>query len=268
MPAAYAHHIFGEACIQTMPPKFRKACLAHREEFNFGVHGPDIFFYYDPLKKNKVNTFGSSMHFRSGKAFFRDTREPFQRLDDKGAMMAYLLGFLAHFALDSSCHGYINRLTEESGLSHNYIESQYEAYLMRKDGLDPLLVDRSETLFPGKKTAAILARFFPLSAKEVKKATDGQKHVLHLLFSPNEKKKVALRKIIDRLQISGDFGDLFLDYEEDIRCAESNDRIYKMQKQALELYPVLMKNYVNFLYAHEELNEAFDLNFEGERIDE
>lgn len=263
MPAAYAHHRFGSECIATMPPKFQKACETHRELFDFGVHGPDIFFYHRPLTKNPVNSFGYAMHHRTGRDFFEETRAVFRSEKNSAAMMAYLLGFLAHFALDSSCHAYINRLTKQSDMSHNYIESQYEAFLMRMDGKEPISVDRSQSLHPSPRTAEVIARFFPIATEDVLKANKGQARAMRLLYSPTEKKKKAVQKLLRTIGIEGDFADLFIDNDEAQGCAESNRRIFELQQQALERYPALMTNYVRYLNGREELIEDFDLDFEG-----
>ena len=34
---------------------------------------------------------------------------------NKNAALAYALGFVCHFALDSTCHPYVERYTRESG---------------------------------------------------------------------------------------------------------------------------------------------------------
>lgn len=264
MPAAYAHHRFGEACLETMPPKMKAVCTKYRELFDIGVHGPDILFYYNPLSSNKVNGHGQELHTWTGAQFFELCKYSFKEHANKPAMLAYLLGFLAHFTLDSSCHDYINEESEESGLSHNLIESQYEAFLMEKDGEDPLKMDRSVPLHPSLKNADIISRFFPFDAKEIQKSLKGQKTVLHLFYSPTEKKKKLVRKAIGALHVKGDFSDLFLDSEHLEPCEQMNEIIFMRQKAAIAVYPKLMKNLVRFLSDKEELDAYFNYDFEGE----
>lgn len=264
MPAAYAHHRFGEACLETMPPKMKAVCTKYRELFDIGVHGPDILFYYNPLSSNKVNGHGQELHSWTGAQFFEISKYSYKEHANKSAMIAYLLGFLAHFTLDSSCHDFINEEAEESGLSHNLIESQYEVYLMEKDGEDPMKVDRSAPLKPTGGNTGIIARFFPFDEKEIQKSLKGQKTVLHLFYSPAEKKKKIVRKAISALHVKGDFSDLFLDTTHIEECEQMNDIIWIRQKAALALYPKLMKNLVRFLCDKEELDSYFNYDFEGE----
>lgn len=265
MPAAYAHHRFGDMCLETLPPKLKEVCSTYRELFDIGVHGPDVLFYNNPLSSNKVNRHGQELHHWRGEQFFYTAKHSFREYKtDKKAMLAYLLGFLAHFTLDSSCHDFVNEAAEDSGLSHNFIESQYEVFLMEKEGKDPMRVDRSLPLKATVRNAEIIARFFPFEENEVLKSMKGQKAVLHLFYSPTEKKKKAVRKVIEMLKIKGDFGDLFLDQEHLYQCGQMSEVIYSRQKAAVSIYPKLARNLVRYLQNKEELDEYFKYDFEGE----
>ena len=55
MPTTYAHYRFGDKCINTLPNNLKEIINNNREIFNYGVHGPDIFFYYNCLKHNSIN---------------------------------------------------------------------------------------------------------------------------------------------------------------------------------------------------------------------
>ncbi len=264
MPAAYAHHTFGEACLATLPPKLKAICLQYRQLYDIGVHGPDILFYHNPLVSSKVNRYGSALHHRSGVSFFQSAKEAYQEnRENRKAMMAYLLGVLAHFTLDSACHDLVNASAEETGLSHNLIESQYEVFLMEKDGKDPMKVDRSLTLEPSAGKAEIIARFYPFEEKEILKSMKGQRTVLHLFYSPAQIKKKFLRKLIRAVGVKGDFGDLFLDREHLYVCGQINETLLERQSAAEKLYPQLAQNLVRFLYDKEALGAQFRYDFEG-----
>ena len=44
--------------------------------------------------------------------------------------LAYYYGFICHFALDATCHGYIEKRIHESGVSHGEIEVEFDRFLM------------------------------------------------------------------------------------------------------------------------------------------
>lgn len=49
----------------------------------------------------------------------------------------YAAGYLCHFALDSRCHPYIRRRQDGVKIAHTGIESEFDRFLMVRDGLDP-----------------------------------------------------------------------------------------------------------------------------------
>lgn len=266
MPAAYAHHRFGDACLMAMPEKERGLCEEHRALFDYGVHGPDVLFYYHPLSRNPVNRYGSDLHHRSGREFFTGAAAAYRETgDDREKLRAYLIGFLAHFALDSSAHAYINGISASSGLSHNLVEAQYEAYLMRGDGLDPVGVDRSAPLLPTVERAAVIARVFPFDAAQVLEAMRGQKRVLGLFHSPLGVKKAVVRNAVSLLKIGGDFGDLFIERESLPECESMNREIDRCRALALERFPGMLAKLTALLADGTLPGERFDYDFEGEK---
>ena len=51
MPTTYAHYKFGKEVISALPRPLRSTVENHRELFDIGLHGPDILFYYHPMKR-------------------------------------------------------------------------------------------------------------------------------------------------------------------------------------------------------------------------
>ena len=53
MPAVYAHRRFGEKVLAACQNDVaRTAIESYPDLYNIGLQGPDILFYYDPLRKN------------------------------------------------------------------------------------------------------------------------------------------------------------------------------------------------------------------------
>ena len=59
MPTTYAHYTFGKKVLNELNIDIRDSININMELFNIGLHGPDILFYYKPLKSNKVNKLGN-----------------------------------------------------------------------------------------------------------------------------------------------------------------------------------------------------------------
>ncbi len=263
MPTTYTHFTFGRQCLKSLPNDLQARIRPYVSLFDTGVHGPDIFFYYRlPQPQNKVITFGQGMHDLPARGFFERCREVYRSCEDKDEMLAYIMGFLSHFTLDSTCHGYVDRKKEVTGVTHHEVEAEYDAHLMRKRGLVPSRVDRTASLKPTKRNAQIIARFFDFSETEILETICSQKIILKLLSSRWGIRKNLVRKLLAMLNIKTDIVDLFIDNRENPDCADANLRLDKLRRKALALYPVLSENMMAFLEGDSDLPAYFDHDFE------
>lgn len=267
MPTTYAHWRFGNDCINTLPEELRDAIHHHRELFDFGVHGPDIFFY--DLAHPEIPKYGSAMHHKPARDFFQRCIEVYKENEsDKEAMLSYILGFLSHYTLDSQVHGYVNRKDiETEGLSHNKIEAEYDAHLMKLDGRSIARTDRAESLKPDKKDSAIIARFFPFNAKEVYRTCRMHHFIIHAINCKSNLKRNGATKILNALKMN-DYRDLIIQLEEHPSCKDSNLRLDKLRGYALELYPILAADLMNAIRNGSKLCSYFDRDFDPEGEDE
>lgn len=262
MPTTYTHYRFGDRCLAAMSPALRLAAGRSRALYDIGVHGPDLFFYYHPLKANEVSAYGNRLHRQTARTFFEKVRPVWQAGGSREEMLAYLLGFLSHFVLDSACHGYVEEARKELGISHNKLEAYFDAYLMRADGLTPSRVDRGASLRPSAGRAALIARFFDFPPETVLAASKGQVRVMRLLYSPTGAKKQALRALIRRFGIRGSFDDLFIDDAIPESCRPAMEVLDGLFAQALAEYPALAEALVHYLDGSAPLPERFDRDFE------
>ena len=70
MPGITAHYIFGQKVLDKYPKEIKNIVIENKDLFNIGLQGPDILFYYKPLKSNNVTKFGNDMHDEKGSIFF------------------------------------------------------------------------------------------------------------------------------------------------------------------------------------------------------
>lgn len=170
MPSTYAHYRMGQEVIKQVSVPAHDIIMKHKQLYDIGLHGPDILFYYHPLVTNPVNAIGYGLHERSGKYFFGKAAEIIETASDKEAALAYIYGFICHFALDSTCHGYIDEKIAQSGVSHTEIEVEFDRSLMIEDGKDPVRQDLTKHIVPSMENASVIAPFFQgAEPKRVKK---------------------------------------------------------------------------------------------------
>ena len=117
-------------------------------------------FYYKALQSNPVNRLGNAMHEQKGEVFFTRARTVVENATDKSAALAYALGFVCHFALDSTCHPYVEAYVRESGVGHCEIETEFDNALMREDGLDPIKFFTASHIKPSRERAEVIAPFY------------------------------------------------------------------------------------------------------------
>ena len=67
MPSTYAHYRFGQEVLKELPNDIKKIIIENKELYDIGLHGPDLLFYYLPLKTNEINSIGYNMHEKTGK---------------------------------------------------------------------------------------------------------------------------------------------------------------------------------------------------------
>lgn len=125
----------------------------YQDLYEIGLHGPDILFFYHPIIRHPITQIGVVIHHETGRVFFEHALTQMHRSAAEGdkmqkALWAYALGVVCHFALDASCHTYINHFEKTRRISHHEIEKEFEKYLMKKDGLGPFNWDFNDRPYP------------------------------------------------------------------------------------------------------------------------
>ena len=261
MPTTYAHWRFGDNCIRMLPDDLQNIILNNRAIFDYGVHGPDIFFYYNCLKHNEVNRYGSAMHDIPYKDTLAQIKENFKKTENKDMALSYLLGFTCHFTLDSYCHGFIEKVDETMPYSHGKIESQFDRYLLIKDGFNPVTKSVTDMFHPDKKMAKVISGLFNKFDEDIiYKTLKDQKLYLNLLKDNSDIKRFFLTTAMDIAKVPS-FKDLLITKENVEELKPINIRLNKYFDMALKHYPVLADSLIGYLSDKNELNTYFKHNF-------
>lgn len=261
MPTTYAHWRFGDKCIRMLPDDLQNIILNNRAIFDYGVHGPDIFFYYNCLKHNEVNRYGSAMHDIPYKDTLAQIKENFKKTENKDMALSYLLGFTCHFTLDSYCHGFIEKVDETMPYSHGKIESQFDRYLLIKDGFNPVTKSVTDMFHPDKKMAKVISGLFNKFDEDIiYKTLKDQKLYLNLLKDNSDIKRFFLTTAMDIAKVPS-FKDLLITKENVEELKPVNIRLNKYFDMALKHYPILADSLIGYLSDKNELNTYFKHNF-------
>ena len=107
--------------------------------------GPDILFFAINLKNHKTKHIGSYIHRNKTKEFYNNLIKYIKdnKLENNPEVIAYLYGCIAHYALDTTIHPYVNyksgrfekkeKETHKNVSKHSIIEYYIDAYLINKN---------------------------------------------------------------------------------------------------------------------------------------
>ncbi len=270
MPSTYAHARLGGLVLERLPQDLRDRLAPHRGLYDIGLHGPDILFFYRPLRPGPVSGLGYAMHERSGREVFtRAGRILADRPEeDRAAGFAYLCGFLCHFALDSLCHGVVGEATADGRVSHATVEMELDRALMLEDGLDPLRHSLTGHIHPTPEHARIIAPFFPgVTRDQVEKALRGMLFYHRILLAPGRPK----RAVIDTgLRLAGKYQSIhgmMTSYQPDPACVVTTTRLRARFDRAADWAAERLPGWEACLLRDAPLGPEFDLNFESERVE-
>ncbi len=173
MPSLYAHHSFGKEIYKKLPEDLKQIIRKYPNAFNAGLQGPDFLFFYRPFIKCGPNKLGRSQHSQPFCDFLERVRPVIRKKGKDCGEYAYLLGFICHFMLDSESHTYVNKKAKEPGYNHLVMEIEFDRYLMKRDGRNPLLYPAWKHITWDKDTLDAIHGiygFFELSREKIKKS--------------------------------------------------------------------------------------------------
>lgn len=262
MPSTYTHYRFGKEVITCLPSPYRKPIEKYRDLYNIGLHGPDILFYYKPLSSNSVNKTGYAMHDVSSDLFFHKASGLFHTCENQDALKAYLYGFICHFALDSTCHPYIEKITHTTGISHSEIETELDRSFMLMDHLDINSYIPIEHIHATDFNSHIIAPCFDtVSEQEVKAALKGMITSHKLLHAPDRVKRNLLYA---GLKLTGHFDSmqgLIMKPQPDSQCKKYCLLLQNLYTEAVTTASSLIQQYNNVLEHDAPLSLRFHMTF-------
>lgn len=262
MPTTYTHYRFGKDVISALPRPLKTAVESNRELFDIGLHGPDILFYYQALKPNPVSAQGFGLHEKMADVFFQNAEKVIAKSENPAAARAYMYGFICHFALDSECHPYVERMIQVSGISHSEIEMELDRYLLVEDGIKPVSYLGTNHVRPTLENAKIIAPFFEdLSAETVQKSLKSMIICHKLLLAQNPVKRKVLfagMKLVGKYE---NLHGMVMSEEPNEKCREYCLLLKKLYAGAVPLAADLIMKYQKALFQEATLPKRFHRTF-------
>lgn len=177
MPGFAVHYLFGEEILKDYRDDFvKKSIRRHRELYNIGIQGPDLFFYYFMSPFLYKRNIGSIMHTKDIGKFKKNFMYVLNKTKNEDMKMlgvAYFAGFLGHCTLDKVCHPYIYAVTDYEHKTKGYfskhvdLETEIDSiYIRRYMDIDLYDFRRKEVIRINDMELKGLARMFVAAFKK------------------------------------------------------------------------------------------------------
>ncbi len=269
MPTTYTHYRFGKDVYRQLPLQIRQDIRPYVDLFCIGLHGPDLLFYYRALYRNPVNQLGFAMHKRPGMEFFSGaSRFLGQQADsvvppeDIAPSMAYLYGFLCHFALDSNCHPYVEQSVRRTGISHSEIEAELDRRYMIMDGIDPMHYHPTRHFRATRMNARVISRFFHgVGLAEALKAIRSIRFYINLLTIHTRAGHRILRGVMKLVHCPQDLYDMVMRPDVNPACVPICDQLTKHYEAAVVDALELIQNFRDHIEKGEPLDARLNHTF-------
>jgi len=254
MPGNYAHQRFGRQILSAMPAEARQCVQRFRRMYDMGLHGPDIFFYYNPYVKTAAGALGKTYHRKTGREFFPAACAAAR----SEAARAYLYGLLAHYCLDSCCHPYVRSIAQIGEASHVGLETEFDRFLLALDKEpSPETYDTGKRLKLTRGECMTVAEFYPpATGGQVSVSVSSLRFSTKFLSSPNWHWREAVLKRIKPVLL-----EYRVPERENPELAPYIAELKTLYDAAVENYPRLLTRITDYMGAGEPLGEEFDPDF-------
>ena len=261
MPTTYAHDLFGKMVYHRLDPEIQEKIKIYQTTYQIGLHGPDILFYVRPFHKNRFNQMAHRLHREEAAGFFERGRKIYQKTGNE-EILVYLLGFICHFMLDSTCHPYISEYMKKTGARHDEIETEFDRALMVRTGKDPFHYQPGSVIRIEKNSVDAISEVMEgMSHKDIVRALMGTKFYTRLPICDSEKKrkvKLAVARILFMYRLAD--GRIIRGEPKDI-CLESTQHLTQLFLQAVPEAAAMINEYYKQRNGSDRLNVRFDRNY-------
>lgn len=177
--------------------------------------------------------------------------------------LAFLFGFILHYALDRTGHKYVNEMVDKGVASHFTIEAEFDRMLMCMDGYDPLTHRVTEHIHPTLELAENVKQFFPgATTLDMYGTLRMQKIILSFMNLPTRYPRKLWMAVLDRIGMPK-FKDLFMSEEPDPRCFETNEVLNRILNDTVDEGVEFITTLLDRLTGKLEWDDRFNWNFEG-----
>lgn len=256
MPSNYAHHRFGVQLLPTLPADVRASVAQHRNLFDVGLNGPDLFFFHSFVGHTPTGKLGTRFHRQSGREFFTRVCDAL-RPAPNDASLAYLYGVLAHYCLDSHCHPFVGECVNRGEVSHTALESDFDRYLLQLDGKRaPNCKPNRPLRRLSRADCAVVSRFYaPATPSDIAYCNNKMRFAIATLSTGNPALHAVVKAAVSTVAPKG--AGMILPRQSNPRLIRLDEELLARYRTALARYPELLASLRSHLSTGAPLCAAF-----------
>lgn len=283
MPSFDTHYAFGIDSLKRLPNGYIKnCCRKHSAAYALGNQGPDSCFFFTQAIFHK-KMLGRQMHTTHTGLFLQNMfhfAKHHKKEKERSIMVAYLAGFLGHYALDTMTHPFIYARTDfdkedpSYSVRHATLETDLDFLVVRNVlGILPSALPRHKLHWlSGKEVSAVRKLFMQAAEKTYPEETAFTKtkkldfHIMPLTWAPFHNKSGRQKKLFQAVEKMFHLkGTLSSQIPEDHRPVNKDplnknhdvwvnpwDETLCSTESFTDLYKKARKNYLKFLYMLEK----------------
>ena len=180
--------------------------------------------------------------------------------------LAFMFGFILHYALDRTAHKYVNEMVDRGVASHFTIEAEFDRMLMCMDGYDPLTHKVTDHIHPTLELAENIKQFFPgATTMDMYGTLRMQKLILSFFTLPTRLPRKAFFAVTEKAGFPK-YQDLFMSEEPDPRCFETNEVLNRILNDTVDEGVEFVTTLLDRLTGKLEWDDRFNWNFNGEYV--
>lgn len=253
MPANYAFHRFGAAALRTLPEKQQRPIQRFRRLYNGGLHGADLFFYFQPMLQTAVGDLYHTYGGMTGQEFFTQACDLLKQNPSEGAT-ACLYGLLGHYCLSSQLSPLFREAMADGKVSRTELEVELDRSLLCRDGKMPAhQQDISPSLKLTRGECVTLAQFFPpATAANTYSAYSGMMFWTRHFAA---KKRGFVKLLLKAAK--GNFPHQMMPDHANHKCLHLDSAMEECCERALERYPEMARQLTAYRETGAPLGELF-----------
>lgn len=265
MASIYTHHRFGNELLKTLPNQFKVIAESNLPYYLLGQQGPDLFFF-NPLTLMKEDSPGTIIHKQSGKAFIDNQINMLTDYEWNSAEMAYFIGSLCHYILDSHIHPQVNALSTEH-YTHLDIETELDRYYLLIDGHNPFAYPLENLIAKETGFSTVIPKFYEQYPKGTASNVNlGIKffRIFKRFFHSESLQKENFIKSLLKISGNQSFESLIIHQTAFAEAKLSNPQLNEIYYQALNNAPTFIENVFDYILNDANLLPNFNINYDGE----